>query len=248
MRLSCLIASPALVLRACMCVAVFWVGGTGCAGAKPTCKVPDTVELELESSDRVNRDEKGESLPTVIRLYQLVDLSAMQSASFDDIWERSDEVLGETKAGKPIVITIYPGQIMVQRFKRNPAADFLVGAAVFRRPIGGAWRTIDEWPLTGDPCSEQDDDDAAPKLKQLRVRMFLKDYRIESTNNFAALPKRTCPPGVKNCRGQTGEAPDELQEALRNRRLRSFEEDESAPKPTTGDEPAGDPDKPSKEP
>jgi len=221
--------------------------GMGCAGAKPTCKVPDTVELELESSDRVNRDEKGESLPTVIRLYQLVDLSAMQSASFDDIWERSDEVLGETKAGKPIVITIYPGQIMVQRFKRNAAADFLVGAAVFRRPIGGAWRTIDEWPLTGDPCAEQDDDEAAPKLKQLRVRMFLKDYRIESTNNFAALPKRTCPPGAKNCRGQTGEAPDELQEALRNRRLRSFEEDESAPKPTTGDEPGGG-SPPSKEP
>jgi type VI secretion system VasD/TssJ family lipoprotein len=223
------------------------MSGAGCAGAKPTCKVPDTVELELESSDRVNRDEKGESLPTVIRLYQLVDLSAMQSASFDDIWERSDEVLGETKAGKPIVITIYPGQIMVQRFKRNPAADFLVGAAVFRRPIGGAWRTIDEWPLTGDPCAEQDDDEAAPKLKQLRVRMFLKDYRIESTNNFAALPKRTCPPGVKNCRGQTGEAPDELQEELRNRRLRTFEEDPSAPTPTIGDEPGGG-SGPSKEP
>ena len=125
------------------------LGAAGCAGAAPTCKIPDTVEIELESSDRVNRDEKGESLPTVIRLYQLIDLSAMQSASFDDIWERSDEVLGETKAGKPIVITIYPGQIMVQRFKRNAAADFLVGAAVFRKPIGGAWRTIDEWPLTG---------------------------------------------------------------------------------------------------
>jgi type VI secretion system VasD/TssJ family lipoprotein len=208
----------------------------GCAGAKPTCKIPDTVELELESSDRVNRDEKGESLPTVIRLYQLIDLSAMQSASFDDIWEHDDDTLGETKAGKPISLTIYPGQIMVQRFKRNPNADFLVGAAVFRKPIGGAWRTIDEWPLTGDPCAEQDDDKAAPKLKQLRVRMFLKDYRIESTNNFAALPKRTCPPGAKNCKGQTGEAPDELPEALRNRRLRTFEEDPSAPKPTVGGE------------
>ena len=229
-----------LCLFACLGVAVpvgMSASLAGCAGARPTCKIPDTVELELESSDRVNRDEKGESLPTVIRLYQLVDLSAMQSATFDDIWERSDETLGETKAGKPISLTIYPGQIMVQRIKRNPAADFLVGAAVFRKPIGGAWRTIDEWPLTGDPCAEQDDDKAAPKLKQLRVRIFLKDYRIESTNNFAALPKRTCPPGAKNCRGQTGEAPDELPEALRNRRLRSFEEDPSAPKPTVGAEP-----------
>lgn len=220
-------------------LALVLAASAGCAGTPPSCKVPDTVEIELETSDRVNRDEKGQSLPTVIRLYQLVDLSAMQSASFEDIWERSDEVLGETKAGKPIVLTIYPGQIMVQRFKRNPAADFLVGAAVFRRPIGGAWRTIDEWPLTGDPCAEQDDEKAAPKLKQLRVRMFLKDYRIESTNNFVALPKRTCPPGAKNCRGQTGEAPDELQEALRNRRLRTFEEDPTAPKPTTGEEGPG---------
>lgn len=220
------------------------LGGTGCAGTQPTCKVPDTVELEIESSDRVNRDEKGESLPTVIRLYQLSDLSALQQASFEDIWENGDAVLGATKVGTPAEHTLFPGQIMVQRFKRSAEADFLVAVGVFRKPVGGSWRTINEWPLAGDPCAEKDDEDAAPKLDQLRVRMFLRDYRIESTNNYLKLAKRSCPPGAKDCKGTTGEAPDELPDALQNRHLRTFEEDSSAPKPTVGSEGSVDKEKP----
>lgn len=220
----------------CLGAALIALVASGCGGAKPTCKVPDTVELEIESSDRVNRDEKGQSLPTIIRLYQLSDLSRLQSAEFDDIWLKPDETLGDTKTAGPTELTVYPGQIMVERFKRNPAADFLVGVGVFRQPVGGSWRTIEEWPLAGDPCAEQDDEDAAPKMSQLRVRMFLVDHRIESTNNYLELAKRSCPPGTPKCRGAGGVAPDELPEELRNRRLRTFEEDKSAPKPTVGAE------------
>jgi type VI secretion system protein VasD len=229
-----------LLLGAASCASL----GSGCAGSQPTCKVPDLVELEIETSDRVNRDEKGESLPTVIRLYQLSDLSALQQAAFEDVWERGDEVLGATKVGAPIEYTLFPGQIMVQRFKRSPEADFLIAVGVFRRPVGGSWRTINEWPLAGDPCAEKDDEDAAPKLDQLRVRMFLRDYRIESTNNYLKLAKRSCPPGAKDCKGTTGEAPDELPDALQNRHLRTFDEDPSAPKPTVGSEGSVDEEKP----
>jgi type VI secretion system protein VasD len=233
----------ALLAPVSLMLLVVW-GSGGCAGTAPTCRVPDTVELEIESSDRVNIDEKGESLPTVIRLYQLKDLSALQQASFEDVWERGDEMLADTKVGAPAEHTLFPGQITVQRFKRSGEADFLVAVGVFRKPVGGSWRTINEWPLAGDPCAEKDDEDAAPKLDQLRVRMFLREYRIESTNNYLKLAKRSCPPNAKACRGTTGEAPDELPDALQNRRLRTFEEDQSAPKPTVGSEGSVSGDKP----
>jgi hypothetical protein len=61
--------------------------------------------------------------------------------------------------------------------------------------------------------------------------MFLDEYRIESVNNYTELPMRSCPKGTV-CK--PGAAPDELPEELRHRRLRTFEEDESRPTPTTG--------------
>jgi hypothetical protein len=69
-------------------------------------------------------------------------------------------------------------------------------------------------------------------MKKLRVRMFLENYRIDSVNNYAALPKRRCPAGGK-CEGAS--APDELPEARRNQRLKTFEEDPSEAVPTMGE-------------
>lgn len=206
---------------------------SACGGSVPPCKVPSAVELEIESSDRVNRRESGESLPTVVRLYQLKNLSKLQMATFEDVWKRPEESLGSSLL-ETDELTIFPGQIMVVQTERNSEADYLVGAAIFRNPVGQSWRTIQEWPLAGDPCTEKQDEDAAPRLQQLRVRMFLRDFRIESVNNYKNLAKRRCPPGEQPCSGAGGEAPDELPDAKRRRRLRTFEEDPSAPQPTIG--------------
>ena len=217
-------------LQYALMLALLAASTSACAGVIPTCQVPSAVELEIETSDRVNIDQSGEALPTIIRLYQLKNLSAVQSATFDDMLDRPKETLGDSIVHEDEV-TIYPGQILVRRFEREPKADFLIGVAIVRNPVGTAWRTIQEYPLAGDPCKEQDDPDAAPTLADLRIRMFLDEYRIESVNNYAELPMRSCPKGTV-CK--PGAAPDELPEELRHRRLRSFEEDESRPTPTTG--------------
>jgi type VI secretion system protein VasD len=199
-----------------------------CAGAAPTCKVPKAVELEVETSDRVNVDAEGQSLPTLLRIYQLSDLGTLQSSAFEDIWEHAKETLGATLVAME-ELTTYPGQVVVRHFDRNDKADYLVGVAIFRTPIGSTWRTIAEFPLAGDPCHEQNNAKAAPKLSDLRVRMFLSDYRVESLNNYGALPKRSCG-GKASCTGTA--AADELPNELRHRHLRDFEEDPSRPKPT----------------
>lgn len=202
-----------------------------CASVIPTCVVPSSVELEIETSDRVNIDQSGDALPTIIRLYQLKNLSSVQSATFDDMLDRPKETLGDAIVHED-ELTIYPGQIVVRRFEREPKADFLIGVAIVRNPVGTAWRTLQEYPIPGDPCKEQDDPEAAPLVApDLRIRMFLNEYRIESVNNYAGLPMRSCPKGTV-CK--PGQAPDELPEELRHRRLRTFEEDESRPSPTTG--------------
>jgi type VI secretion system protein VasD len=204
----------------------------GCAGTVRTCKVPSAMEVEVETSDRVNLDEEGRSLPTLVRLYQLKDLSSLQLAEFADIWQSPKETLGATLVAVQ-ELTTYPGQIVVQHIERDEKADFLVGVGIFRNPVGATWRAVSELPLPGDPCQEQEDDKAAPALKDLRIRVFLEDYRVESVDNYAALPKRSCG-GKANCQSQA--APNELPDARRHGRLRTFEEDSSRPKPTVSDQ------------
>ena len=42
------------------------LGCIRCAGTIPTCKVPTAVELEIETSDRVNRDAEGARCRTML--------------------------------------------------------------------------------------------------------------------------------------------------------------------------------------
>lgn len=212
---------------------VFLCFALGCASAPPSCKVPGRVELEVEASDTVNLDDEGRALPTHLRLYQLSDLHALRTASFDDLWYRADEALGPAVVEPVVARVLYPGQIIVEQMDRNDAADYLVAVAGFRKPVGTAWQTVNEWPLAGDPCAERNDERAAPQLEQLRVRMFLRDYQIVSTNQYARLlPRRSCPGGAEQC--DPGRISDELPVALEGRRLRTFEEDPGPARATQG--------------
>lgn len=201
-----------------------------CAGVRPSCRVPEAAQLELESSDRVNPDEQGRSLPTQVVLYQVTDLTKLQAATMRDLNDPT-AALGSTLVVTDD-LTIYPGQVMVHRFKRDPKAEFLVVAAIYRTPQGESWRTAQEWPLPGDPCEEHDDEDYAPSLDKLRVRAFLEDSRISSINNYAKLPKRRCAIGSTDCSGSL--APTELPRAREGRGLTTFEQDPSEPRATMG--------------
>jgi type VI secretion system protein VasD len=201
-------------------------GGTVAARPRATCPVPADVQLEIEASDRVNPDETGRSLPTRLRLYQLTDLSRLETASFDDIWTHAAATLAQTIVSSEELV-IYPRQVVVHRFKRAPRADFLVGVAVFREAQGDSWRTAQEWPLPGDPCQSQGLKPLQPPIRKLRLRMFLDGDRIDSVNGYAALPKRGCSVGTEEC-ASAATQPDS-NELRRNQRLRTFEEDPREP-------------------
>ena len=191
------------------------------AKPRPSCPVPAFAQLELEASDRVNLDETGRPLPTRLHIYQLSDVTPLQNASFEDMWARSKATLADS-AIKSNEVILYPGQVSVYRFKREPQADYIVAVAIFREPQGDAWRTIQEWPAEGDPCQEQDVVMQVPQ--KLRIRMFLEDSRIDSVTNYANLPKRRCPRGQVCSNSVTGGP-----ELRRNRHLSTFEEDPREP-------------------
>jgi hypothetical protein len=111
----------------------------------------------------------------------------------------------------------------VQRLTRNPKAFFVVAAAVFRRPAGTGWRTIQELPPPGDPCAETGKRSAGERLKALRMRIYLEDYRIESAVNFRPRPKGSCRPDDPDCtEGVSESVPDELGPARQGRGLRPY--------------------------
>jgi type VI secretion system protein VasD len=58
----------------------------GCSGAEKAvkeCKAAKTARITLAPSDRLNPDDQGRALPTVVRLYQLTDLARVENAEFE---------------------------------------------------------------------------------------------------------------------------------------------------------------------
>ena len=129
----------------------------------PPCAAPEPLRVTLTASERLNPDDKGAALATVVRLYQLKGLEKLKLASFDDLLDHDREALGEDFAVVQEV-TINPGDRAAPAVVRNPAASYLVVVALFRRPTELAWRAVTKLP-TSDPqfCHAKDQGAAASR-------------------------------------------------------------------------------------
>lgn len=153
----------------------------GCGAAQaPACDLPSDVNLTVKASDRLNPDDRGRSLPTVVRIFQVTELGDIETARFEELWKQPDELMGDTLVGKD-QLTVYPDRVVKRSFERNPKANYLVGVGLFRRPSGVTWRTILELPPTPSEqqCAAQTrgEEDAAPPVTP-RVVLFVEDYRM----------------------------------------------------------------------
>lgn len=157
----------------------------GCGSTpRPNCEPSESANLRIETTDRLNPNEEGIPLPTVVRIYQLANIGAMETATFEEIHENDEETLGEAMLGKDEV-TVYPRSRINRQFERNPEANYIVGVGIFRRPTGVSWRTILELPP---PAAEaqcaalQENPDAPPEEQPLVFLAFeLDDYMIEGS-------------------------------------------------------------------
>jgi type VI secretion system protein VasD len=159
----------------------------GCGGTtvQPECDLPAGLELTIESTDRLNPDPRGEPLPTVLRIFQLASIASAETASFTEMWNEHEELLGDALLGMD-ELTVYPGRRVRRSFERNPDANYLIAMGLYREPSGQSWRVILSLPP---PPGEQEcaaranaeDEEEVVELVNPSVELYMDDYRIEGT-------------------------------------------------------------------
>ncbi len=169
-----------------------------CGGTpRPSCDPQENANLRIEATDRLNPDEDGRPLPTKVRIYQLANIGAMETATFEEIWEHDADTLGDAMLGMDEV-WIYPESRMNRQFERNPEANYIVGVAIVRRPTGVSWRTILELPppAAEAQCAALQANPDAPPEEQPNVYLAfeLDDYQIEGSVRLEYPP----PPCAEN--------------------------------------------------
>lgn len=99
----------------------------------------NNVHLGLVSSADLNRNSFNETLPIVVRVYQLTTLDTFNRASFEQLWQADELLLGEQLLGKHEVVL----QPETQRNYSLPLADgaqYVAVFALFRTPNDKGWR------------------------------------------------------------------------------------------------------------
>ena len=147
------------------------LGACGGANKSLRCRSPRALKYVVSASDRVNLDDEGRALATVVRIYQLKSLSRLENAEFEEIWLHADETLAEDLV-KVEELTLFPKDESPHTVDVGEGVNYLVAVALFRKPAGVSWRAIYELPLA--PCG-------SGKAESKTVAHFLiEDYRIEA--------------------------------------------------------------------
>jgi type VI secretion system protein VasD len=150
-----------------------------CATVKPPpepCKEPPPFSVLLEASERINPDDRGNSLATIVQVLQLKDIRRLEAAEFQDLWQRPKEVLEEDLIATD-ELTLEPGQTLTRQLARDPKATFIVVFGVFRRPAGQVWRSIQRLPeVTPELCAAA----KKPGLPPPPMHFYIEDYRVEA--------------------------------------------------------------------
>ncbi len=145
--------------RSIALLAALTLNGCGLFGGE---KAPVPVDVTVTAAARLNPDDAGQSLPTVIRIYQLKSASKAENAQYEDIYRRDKEVLGDDLLQVDEVV-LSPGDIARRTVSGEKGARAVMVVGVFRKPSGNGWRIITE----------------LPKGKSAPLQFRAEDYRIE---------------------------------------------------------------------
>lgn len=108
------------------------------------CASP-SLKFGVSSTADINRNEYGEPLAVVVRIYQLKDRRSFESASFEELWKKDYQILGNDLVMKE-EITMDPAYQRHLELPRHDHAEYLAVMAVYREPENMSWRDIDEMP------------------------------------------------------------------------------------------------------
>lgn len=105
-----------------------------------------TLHLDLEGRVAVNADTldmNGLSVPTLVRVYQLRGNKAVEKATYDELLNQGDSVLGADLLAQRAVV-VKPGEGALLSVPMDPDARFVAVAALFRAPDAEvrSWRLV----------------------------------------------------------------------------------------------------------
>lgn len=124
--------------------ATFLLAGCSLLGlAKPSS--PGPMRLQIEAAARVNPDDGGRSLPTLVRVYQLRSAAKARTVELTELLRDPKQALGEDLLSTEELL-LSPGQTLERTLTREPDARAVLVAAVVRRPAGVSWRDVVELP------------------------------------------------------------------------------------------------------
>lgn len=164
----------------------------GCSSTPPPEK-PEACERQVVtasiiSTAHINPAENGEARPVQLRLYQLKNDVGFRNASFDQIWKEDAAKLGEDMLGMQEV-SVYPDSRKDVDFERNPEAQFVVAAALFRTPKGKQWFTSFELPpVPGqEACGAKCEDGKCEEPPQLNPKFYIRvdGTRVDDGSDYA---------------------------------------------------------------
>jgi type VI secretion system VasD/TssJ family lipoprotein len=137
------------------------------------CTTPEPLRVSLTASTLLNPGERGESLATTVRVYQLKDIAKLSEASLDQILDGDKALLAEDLLMMQ-ELTLYPGEKATPNMARAEGATALAVVAMFRRPVGPSWRAIRKLPPP-DPQHCHGTVGAPPA----QLKFTLEDSRVE---------------------------------------------------------------------
>jgi type VI secretion system VasD/TssJ family lipoprotein len=104
----------------------------------PPCEEPQRVQALLQTSDRANVGENGQSWPTKLVVYQLTGTSTLDQLDPESLKEQGEKLFGDEYLDKK-ELTAFPASNERSEIVVKPKATHLLVVAEFRETIGSAW-------------------------------------------------------------------------------------------------------------
>jgi type VI secretion system protein VasD len=99
------------------------------------------MRIRVISNNCLNTTDYQESLPVLLRVYQLNDETQFTHASFEQLWKTDANTLGRTFQSRHDY-TVYPGEEKKISFKKESETQYIGVFATFRKPSREAWRKV----------------------------------------------------------------------------------------------------------
>ncbi|WP_240532400.1 type VI secretion system lipoprotein TssJ [Moritella marina] len=99
------------------------------------------IRLNLAASADLNSNKHSESLPVMVRVYQLSAVGGFRSASFDQLWQADELILGTDLVDKQ-VFSVQPNARVNYEFVQADDAEYIALFVMFRNAEQDRWRWL----------------------------------------------------------------------------------------------------------